>query len=169
MKFKNELNKKELEKALVNWVLGTDGQDGATCEVLATIPWNDEMERVIPWRCVDEDIDEAIGIRGEWNVYRLLRCDSTVEDKKYKDEFNRFIDVKVKCIDIVYDEIIKQLNDKIKPKRKYKVYTSYCLEVEAETYVEAEAKAEENISKLDGLGGDWCWCEDFDAVLEKSP
>lgn len=67
--------------------------------------------------------------------------------------------------DKIKDETNCELNKKANSNKKFTVYTSYCLEVEAETHEEAERKANENIVKLDGLGGDWCWCEDFDAVL----
>lgn len=169
MKFENKLNKTDLEEALINWVFGSDNQDGATSVVLDNIPWTDEMESVIPWRCVDEEIDEAIGLRGGWDVYRLLKSTPTIEDCKYRNEFEEFILGKVKKIDMVYENLINQLNKKIHPKKMFKVYTKYCLEVEAETHEEAERKADENHSHLYGLGDDWCWCEDFDAVLVESP
>lgn len=169
MKFENKLNKTELEEAIINWAIGSDNQDGATFTILESIPWNDEMERVIPWRCFDEEIDDAIGPREKWDVYRLLKSTPTVEDFKYRNEFEAFILGKMEKIDMVYENIINQLNKKIHSKKMFKVHTSYCLEVEAETQEEAEQKANKNISKLDGLGGDWCWCENFDAVLVESP
>ena len=48
---------------------------------------------------------------------------------------------------------------------KYRVYTSYCLEVEANSQEEAERKAQEDIAKREGISGNWVWCEDFDGIL----
>lgn len=47
---------------------------------------------------------------------------------------------------------------------KYRVYTSYCLEVDAKTPEEAERIAQEDISKRIGIDGNWVWCEDFDTI-----
>lgn len=113
MKFENKINIKFLEEALVNWVLGNDGQDGATCEVLATIPWTNEMEKVTMWSDVCEEIDEAIGRRDSWDVYRLIFPSPSDEDVGYKREFYDFISKKVSDIVRVYDNIINKLNEKL--------------------------------------------------------
>lgn len=64
------------------------------------------------------------------------------------------------CISVLKGVKMKGAN------KKFKVFTSYCLNVEADSYEEAEMKAEQSILQLEGLGGDWCWCEDLDVICD---
>lgn len=109
MKFENKLNKEHLREVLVNWVLGTDGQNGTTCEIENVIPWDYEMEQVIRWEDVFGDIDEAIGKRRNFDVYKLLIGDSTFINRQ---NFYAYIEETVNNIYRVYSEIIDKLNKK---------------------------------------------------------
>ena len=116
MAFTNNINKKTLKKALINWVLGTDGNDGATEYVMDEIPWSDDMGHDF-WRNeVHDKIDEAIGSRYDngkyWDVTRLVKKFEIVQDLNYHGRFLNFIDKKVEDIYNTYQEAIDKLNAK---------------------------------------------------------
>ena len=117
MAFTNNINKKTLKKALINWVLGTDGNDGATEYVMDEIPWSDDMGLDF-WRNeVNDKIDEAIGSRYDngkhWDVTKLVEyADSYIENISYRHRFYFFIDKKVEDIYNTYQEAIDKLNAK---------------------------------------------------------
>lgn len=174
MKFTNALddktNSENLKKALVEWVLGTDGEDGATCRILDTIPWTDEMESVIPWGEFDKKIDEAIGSRGVWTqwVYDLVSADRT----GLRMEFDNFISEKVAKIYGVYATIIDALNKKVN--KKYVVLKKFVgvdslgvcqyvvlKEFTADTYFDAISEMWGYI-KVNGISCDW----DFNKLVD---
>lgn len=115
MAFTNNINKETLKNALINWVLGTDGNDGATECVMDEIPWTEDMGYNF-WRNeVHDKIDEAIGSRYDngkhWVVAKLLNfTDSYIENTEYRNRFRIFIDKKVENIYNTYQEAIDKLN-----------------------------------------------------------
>ena len=115
MAFTNNINKKTLKKALINWVLGTDGNDGATEYVMNEIPWSEDMGYDF-WRDeVHDKIDAAIGSRYDngkyWDVTKLVEyADSYIENTNYRHRFYFFIDKKVEDIYNTYQEAIDKLN-----------------------------------------------------------
>lgn len=122
MAFTNNINKEALKDALINWVLGTDGSDGATEYVFEEIPWSDDMGIEFWQDEVFDKIDEAIGSRcddgGEcWEVSKL------VQDLDYHGRrFLKFIDKKVEDIYNTYQEAIDKLNAKNANNAKKEVY-----------------------------------------------
>lgn len=117
MTFTNNINKKTLKKALINWVLGTDGNDGATECVMNEIPWSEDKGYDF-WRDeVHDKIDTAIGSRYDngkyWDVTKLVEyADSYIENTNYRHRFYFFIDKKVNDIYNTYQEAIDKLNAK---------------------------------------------------------
>ena len=120
MAFTNKINKEALKDALINWALGTDGNDGATECVMNEIPWTKEMGFDYWSDVVYEKIDIAIGSRyddgGEcWEVSKL------VQDLDYHGRrFLKFIDKKVEDIYNTYQKCLDELNEynKNKPTKK---------------------------------------------------
>ena len=173
MKFTNELdnlnNFVELKKTLVKWVLGSDGENGATCRILDAIPWTDEMESVIPWSDFDEKIDFAIGGRGDWaqKVYDLVNPLET----GLRANFNNFISEKATKIYGVYATMIDALNKKLVKKcvlRKlvgidsrgicqYKIVREFG----ADTYLDSINKMWD-YCKINGIHCDW----DFNKLVD---
>ena len=105
MEFTNKINKETLKDALINWVLGTDGNDGATEYVMDEIPWSEEMGFDYWDDVVYAKIDSAIGSRYEdgiecWEVSKL------VQDLDYHARFLKFIDKKVEDIYNTYQKCI---------------------------------------------------------------
>lgn len=105
MAFTNKINKEALKDALINWALGTDGNDGATEYVMDEIPWNEEMGFDYWNDVVYAKIDSAIGSTyddgGErWEVSKL------VQDLDYHGRFLKFIDKKVEDIYNTYQKCI---------------------------------------------------------------
>lgn len=176
MKFTNALDNKDnsekLRKALVEWVLGTDGEDGATCNVLGTIPWTNEMESVIPWREFDEKIDEAIGSREDWaqKVYDLVNSLET----GLRADFDDFISEKVARIYGVYATMIDALNKKSNKKCVLMKFvgldfTGCCqynvvMEFNADTYLDAINKMWRYIQFEKGLSTEWKFNNMADAL-----
>ena len=117
MAFTNNINKETLKNALINWVLGTDGNDGATEYVMDEISWSDDMGYDF-WRDeVHDKIDEAIGSRYDngkiWVVTKLIDfTDSSADTIEYRHRFHIFIDKKVEDIYNTYQEAIDKLNAK---------------------------------------------------------
>lgn len=105
MAFTNKINKEALKDALINWVLGTDGNDGATEYVMDEIPWSEEMGFDYWDEVVCNKIDSAIGSRYDggiecWEVSKL------VQDLDYHGRFLKFIDKKVEDIYNTYQKCI---------------------------------------------------------------
>lgn len=105
MSFTHNINKKALKDALINWVLGTDGNDGATEYVMDEIPWSAAMGFDYWDDVVCEKIDNAIGSRYDdgrecWEVSKL------VQDVDYHGRFMKFIDKKVEDIYNTYQKCI---------------------------------------------------------------
>jgi hypothetical protein len=109
MKFENKIKYTCVKEALVRWVLGTDGQDGGTCEVLGTIPWGEEIESVIPWEDVSEEIDECIGSRTDENN-KWWDAGVILTNKDEFERFDKFITEKTNKIMIAYQGIIDKAN-----------------------------------------------------------
>lgn len=106
-----KIDKDVMREKLFNWVLGSDGEEGTTYVLKSAIYWNETMNRLIPWdTTVDVEIEDAIGGRGSWNAYSLLRCDPSSEDLGYRKKFLDFIEEKLDNICKVYDKYIDMLN-----------------------------------------------------------
>ena len=117
MAFTNNINKETLKNALINWVLGTDGNDGATECVMDEIHWSEDMGYNFWQDEVHEKIDEAIGSRYDngkiWVVAKLMDfTDSSAETIEYRNRFSIFIEKKVEDIYNTYQEAIDKLNAK---------------------------------------------------------
>lgn len=67
MKIENKIKYNCVKEALIRWVLGTDGEDGATCSLIDVIPWGKELESVISWNDVCDEIYESFGDRTDEN------------------------------------------------------------------------------------------------------
>lgn len=109
MKIENKINYNYVKEALIRWVLGTDGQDGATCELLNVIPWGKELESVISWNDVCDEINDSFGWRTDennkwWDVGIILT--NTTELVR----FNEFITKKTNTVMDVYQGIIDKAN-----------------------------------------------------------
>ena len=127
MAFTNNINKKTLKNALINWVLGTDGNDGATEYVMDEIPWSDDMGFEFWQEEVLDKIEEAIGSRYDngkyWDVTKLVEfADSYIENTNYRHRFYFFIDEKVEDIYNTYQEAIDKLNAKNAENAKNEIY-----------------------------------------------
>ena len=122
MTFTNKINKDALKDALINWSLGTDGNDGATEYVMDEIPWTEEMGFDYWDDVVYEKIDNAIGSRcddgGEcWEVSKL------VQDLNYHGQrFLKFIDKKVEDIYNTYQKCIDGAEKYREKKNAHKHY-----------------------------------------------
>jgi hypothetical protein len=109
MKIENKMNFNCVKEALIRWVLGTDGQKGATWVLCDTIPWGKEIEEVISWKDVYGDFSEAFGSRtdenGElWDEVKIL----TNADELVR--FHNFITEKTNKVMTVYQGIIDKAN-----------------------------------------------------------
>jgi hypothetical protein len=121
MKIENKMNYQYVKEALIRWVLGTDGQDGATCELIGVIPWGKELESVISWNKVCDDINDSFGGRTDekgklWDVGIILT------NKNEFDRFNRFITLKANNVVSVYQSIIDRANSLCNTKFEIIVY-----------------------------------------------
>lgn len=126
-KFENKINKETLKNALINWVLGTDGNDGATECIMDEIPWTEDMGYKFWREKVYDKIDEAIGSRcdngKDWVVAKLVEyADSYIENTNYRRRFYFFIDKKVNDIYNTYQKCIDELNEYLEKKADKKIY-----------------------------------------------
>ena len=108
MKIENKMEYSRVKEALIRWVLGTGGQDGTPCE-LDAIPWGEEIESVIPWEDVCDEINESFGCRTDetgkwWDAGIVLTKASELE------EFMSFIIEKTNNVVKVYQGIIDRAN-----------------------------------------------------------
>lgn len=112
MRFTDELsepkNRSALKNALADWMLGFDGNDFATGEVLQCIPWGNDLNAVLPWDTVDGEFDLAIGSRGEWCQMRIVV--NNADGEHFRRRF--WSEVDSKCADIckVYRRSIDKAN-----------------------------------------------------------
>ena len=117
--FVNNIEKSCLSKAVIEWILGIDGYDGAIGGVLCEIPWSEEMGFCFWKKDVYDKIDNAIGNRYDiidgvkhgWEFSRLINFNDNTEDTiAYRQKFQKFIDDKVEHIYNAYQECIDELN-----------------------------------------------------------
>jgi len=105
----NGTDRSDLQNALIKWVLGCDGENGATKNVVGCIPWSDEMQSVVPWDKYSEKFDAAIGGREFWNNEIVGIITSNITKNRFMD----FINQKLDDIVCVYQEAIVEANHKI--------------------------------------------------------
>jgi hypothetical protein len=109
MKIENKIKYNCVKESLIRWVLGTDGQDGATCELIDVIPWGKELESVISWNEVCDDINDSFGGRTDekgklWDIGIILTKADELE------RFMSFIIQKTNNVMKVYQGIIDKAN-----------------------------------------------------------
>jgi hypothetical protein len=109
MKIENKMNFNCVKESLIRWVLGTDGQDGATWVLCDTIPWGEEIEEVISWNDVYGDFSKAFGSRTDekgksWDAGIILTNANELE------RFMSSIIEKTNKVMIVYQGIIDKAN-----------------------------------------------------------
>jgi hypothetical protein len=109
MKIENKIKYCCVKEALIRWVLGTDGQDGATCELIDVIPWGKELESIISWDDVCDEINESFGNRTDennkwWDAGLILTNVDELE------RFMSFITEKTNKVMTVYQGIIDKAN-----------------------------------------------------------
>ncbi len=127
MKIENKMNKLYVKESLIRWVLGTDEQDGATCELLNVIPWGKEIESVISWNEVCDDINDSFGNRTDengkmWDVGIILTNENEFE------RFDKFITEKTNNVVSVYQDIVDKANKLCNT--KYEIIVHRCIGVE---------------------------------------
>ena len=104
----NTINKTELKKTLVDWIVNDVWVD----ELHNVIPWSDELETLIDWNDVRESIDNEIDKCSEqinnkpWNISEIIT------DTKECNRFNKFVDEYVDNLVKIYDSYIEQANKK---------------------------------------------------------
>jgi hypothetical protein len=112
MKFDNLLSQSQyrvaLKNALADWMLCFDGNDFATGNVLQCIPWNGDLNAVLPWDDVDYDFDTAIGSRGNWCRREIVVNNEDGENLRRK--FWAEVDRKCAAICEVYKKSIDNAN-----------------------------------------------------------
>jgi hypothetical protein len=109
MKIENKIKYEYVKESLIRWVLGTDGQDGATCELIDAIPWGKEIESVISWNDVCDEINESFGDRTDekgksWDAGIILTNAYELE------RFMSFIIQKTNNVMKVYQGIVDKAN-----------------------------------------------------------
>lgn len=109
MKIENKINKLQLKEALIRWVLGTDGQNGATCGLISVIPWGDEINSVISWDDVCDYINDSFGSRLDENG-KMWDIGVILTNSKEYFRFDNFISLKMKDVMDVYQSIIDRAN-----------------------------------------------------------
>jgi hypothetical protein len=103
MKIENKMEYNRVKEALIRWVLVPGGQ------VFDVIPWSKEIESVIPWKDVCDEIDKSFGSRTDennkwWDIGVIL-----TNSKEYF-RFDNFISLKTKNVMKVYQGIIDRAN-----------------------------------------------------------
>ena len=130
MAFTNKINKETLKNALIRWVLGTDGNDGAIDYVMDEIYWDAKMGFDY-WQDVAQyRIRESIGSRydGEkcWDVSKLTNfSDFSNETMEYRNRFCIFIDKKIVNIYSTYQKCINELNKNLEKNSLSKMDKQY--------------------------------------------
>lgn len=134
MAYSNKLtaeNVIKLRKALINWALETDGNCGATCDIINTIPWMEEMGFEFWQEYVADEIDAAIGTQydeddKEWDVGILADFISLHNAHiEYRNKFRKFIEEKVNNICEAYKKAVDKLNASLN-KKYFWVLESEC-------------------------------------------
>lgn len=112
MKFTDELsepkNRAALKHALANWMLGFDDESFATAQVVQCIPWDEELNAVIPWEEVDYEFDVAIGSRGDWNHDNIVF--ENEEGERLRRDFWKSVEDKCDEICRLYTALIAKAN-----------------------------------------------------------
>ena len=67
MKIENKIKYSRVKEALIRWVLGTGGT------VLDVIPWGKEIESVIPWKDVCDEISNKKAINGTSSFFNFRK------------------------------------------------------------------------------------------------
>lgn len=103
MKIENKMEYNRVKEALIRWVLVPGGQ------VFDVIPWSKEIESVIPWKDVCDEINESFGSRTDennkwWDVAIILTNADELE------RFMSFIIEKTNKVMTVYQGIIDKAN-----------------------------------------------------------
>jgi hypothetical protein len=103
MKIENKMEYNRVKEALIRWALGIGGQ------VLDVIPWSKEIESVIPWEDVCDEIDKSFGSRTDekgklWDAGIILTNADELE------RFMSFIIEKTNKVMTVYQGIIDKAN-----------------------------------------------------------
>jgi hypothetical protein len=103
MKIENKMKYNRVKEALIRWALGIGGQ------VLDVIPWSKEIESVIPWEDVCDEIDKSFGSRTDekgklWDAGIILTNADELE------RFMSFIIEKTNKVMTVYQGIIDKAN-----------------------------------------------------------
>jgi hypothetical protein len=109
MKIENRMKYSRVKEALVRWVLGTDGHNGANCSLYDMIPWGEKIESVIPWEDVCDEINEAFGCRTDENNKWWDAGVIFTNENEFK-RFDKFITEKTNKVMTVYQGIIDKAN-----------------------------------------------------------
>ena len=109
MKIENKINELHLKEALIRWVLGTDRNDGETCELIGVIPWDDDIDSIISWNDVCDEVNDSFGGRTDengnlWDAGIILTQASELE------RFMSFIIEKTNNVMKVYQGVIDKAN-----------------------------------------------------------
>ena len=152
MKFTNKINKESLKNALIHWVLGTDGNDGAIDYVMDEIYWSEEMGYDYWEDNVHDRIRDAIGSRyyngKSWNVSKLTDFSNfSNETMGYRHRFCIFIDKKIEDICSTYQKCIDELNEYIEKNRLLKMDKQYWVA----TYTEITDNREKSFGCIGGF------------------
>ena len=109
MKIKNKIKYTCVKEALIRWVLGTDRNDGETCELIGVIPWDDDINSIISWNDVCDEVNDSFGGRTDENG-NLWDAGIILSNKAEFDRFDKFITEKTNKVMIVYQGIIDKAN-----------------------------------------------------------
>jgi archaellum component FlaC len=104
----NTINKTELKKALVDWIIN----DVTVDELHNVIPWSDDLETLIDWNDVRESIDNEVDKCGKQLTNKPWNIGEIITDSKECDRFNKFVDEYVDNIVKIFDSYIEQANKK---------------------------------------------------------
>ena len=126
MKIENKMNYSRVKEGLIRWVLGTDGEDGATCELLNVIPWGKEIESVISWNDVCDEINESFGNRTDENG-KMWDAGIILTNTTELVRFNEFITKKTNKVMTVYQGIIDKANSLCNTKYEIIIYSFFCV------------------------------------------
>ena len=109
MKIENRMKYSRVKEALIRWVLGTDGHNGANCSLYDMIPWGEKIESVIPWEDVCDEINESFGCRTDENNKWWDAAIIFTNENEFK-RFDKFITKKTNKVMTVYQGIIDKAN-----------------------------------------------------------
>ena len=109
MKIENKINELHLKEALIRWVLGTDRNDGETCELIGVIPWDDDIDSIISWNDVCDEVNDSFGGRTDENG-KLWDAGIILTQASELERFMSFIIEKTNNVMKVYQAIIDRAN-----------------------------------------------------------